>query len=219
MDSRTLQAITLATTGRMQAAANDGGLANIEESDLRAALRDSAYPHADHVSVEARVTLADWPGVGACDVQIGDGPRRMLVECKWCTDKHKLAETLWDLLKLASVVQSGKAATGFIAACAPASTWEHAPAAVLFAERDWGCTSFSRTLPTNGRGCFAASPRPARNVCQRFLEVARVSKATISCSGAEPWVLGSFTVTASGSVMLDADGVVLIEEVDPPGRA
>lgn len=129
--------MTLAAAGRLQAIANDGGLRSVKESDLRSAIRDSAYPHVAAVTIEVPVQLPHWPRVGGVDVQITDDADRLMIECKWCHDKNKLAEVVWDALKLASATAAGHASTGLIVAAASDSVWKRAPVSALFEARRW----------------------------------------------------------------------------------
>lgn len=209
--------MTLATAGRLQAIANDGGLESVKESDLRSAIRDSAYPHATAVTIEVPIQIPLWPRVGGVDVQITDHADRLMIECKWCHDKNKLAEVVWDALKLASATAAGQTSTGLIVAAASDSVWTLAPVSALFDERCWTLADL--------RGRFAAEwswlyrsvsvARPRR--LPAMIEMTDCQAAAIQAAGAEAWTLRAVTVIGSADMDMGLDdiGQLLAEHVDP----
>lgn len=217
MTNPSLRSIVLATAGRTQAVVNDGGLANVKESDLRSALRDSAYPHARCVEVEVALRLPYWPRVGAVDVRIGEGPEATLAECKWCHDADKLAETLWDALKLASATAAGIANCGLVVAAASDTTWAAAPASVLFEERGWQLLDLLAQLSKQWSWLYR-SVRVARP--QRLpatFDATRCHQGVILGADTEPWTLRAITIRAATGMdlQLDDSGVPLTEEGEP----
>lgn len=212
-----MSAIALAVAGRMQAIANDGGLRSVKESDLRSAIRDSAYPHATAVAIEAPIHLPHWPRVGGVDVQITDGSERLMIECKWCHDKDKLAEVLWDVLKLASATAAGEASTGLIVAAASDSVWKPAACRSLFDDRHWALGDLLRDFATQWSWLYRSVrvARPQR--LPGMIEITNCQSAAIRAAGAEAWTLRALTVVGATdlSVGLDDGGLPLSEYADP----
>jgi hypothetical protein len=207
MWTRTITAITLATAGRLQAIANDGGLQSVKESDLRSAIRDSAYPHATAVTIEVPIQLRHWPRVGGVDVQITDRADRLMIECKWCHDKDKLAEVVWDALKLASATTADKTSTGLIVAAASDSVWKLAPVSALFAEQCWTLGDllgrFAAEWSWLYRSVSVARPRrlPA------MIDVTDHQAAAIHVAGAQGWTLRALTVIGSADADMGLNGI------------
>lgn len=211
-----MSSMALAVAGRMQAIANDGGLRSVKESDLRSAIRDSAYPHATAVAIEAPIHLPHWPRVGGVDVQITDGCDRLLIECKWCHDKDKLAEVLWDVLKLASATAGGEATTGLIVAAASDSVWKRAASRRLFGDRHWNLGEllgdFAKEWSWLYRSVSVARPQRLPGM----IEITSCQTAAIRVTGVEPWTLRALTVVGSTdmSVGLGDGGLPLHEYAD-----
>jgi hypothetical protein len=80
---------------------------------------------AEDVRLEVGITVPNWlPSPGSTDVTIGKGePYRALIEVKvwqlgWC---------LWDMVKVASLVQAGKAEAGYLVVVATRSKFAKRP--------------------------------------------------------------------------------------------
>jgi len=210
-----LASVVLATAGRLQAVANDGGIVVIKEADLRSALRDSAYPHAAAVAVEVPLQLPHWPRVGCVDVRIGDGSEVMLVECKWCHDSDKLAETLWDTLKLASAAAAGFAGAGFVVAAAADTTWDSAAISPLFEDGQRHLPGLLKRFSAEWSWLYRSVKiaRPQR--LPAVVATTAFEPASIVCAATEPWTLRAIAVTAGpADLPLDQTGVPLVEEID-----
>lgn len=209
--------MTLAAAGRLQAVANDGGLRSVKESDLRSAIRDSAYPHVAAVTIEVPVQLPHCPRVGGVDVQITDDADRLMIECKWCYDKNKLAEVVWDALKLASATAAGYASAGLIVAAASDSVWKRAPFSALFEPRRWTLGDLLSRFGTEWAWLYRSVriARPRR--LPAMIEFTNCQAAAIQTSGVEAWTLRAMTVTGSAAMDmgLDDTGQPLHEHADP----
>lgn len=212
-----LSSIVLATAGRLQAMANDGALETVKESDLRSALRDSAYPHASAVGVETPLQLPYWPRVGGTDVKMIVGSEVLLAECKWCPNKDKLSETLWDVLKVASATAAGKADAGLVVAAAPDSVWQRATASALFAERSWTLIDLLSRFNDEWRWLYRSGKLARPRRVPGMINVADCYAAGIHMSGAASWTLRSITAigTPDVDVALDDNGLARLEQANP----
>lgn len=126
----TIAVALYAAAGELQAEVAAVGAMRVTEADARRAvghaLQMQVGPliHPEH-PVPAH---EQWPGrLGAIDVAILNSDRtsiRGVIEVKWCRDKDKLAEALWDALKMSLFSSSSGVEGAYLVYGASAQSWE-----------------------------------------------------------------------------------------------
>jgi hypothetical protein len=135
MDRASLdQAVRIASyaaAGELQKEVAETGVAHVSEADLRRAMRSGAQSQlGPAVTAEVAIPSSSaWKGrLGGVDVGVLDGQQLIAaIELKWCRDNGKLAEALWDALKLSpQTVDDGQLLAAYMAYAASESAWAKA---------------------------------------------------------------------------------------------
>jgi hypothetical protein len=117
-----------AAAGEMQREVAEVGAEHVSESDLRRAVRSGLQSQlGPFVHAECRMpNCAAWKGrLGSLDVAAIDGNTVLAgLEVKWCRHRDKVAEALWDALKLMPLtIDDGELAGAYLVYGAPSSAW------------------------------------------------------------------------------------------------
>ena len=121
-----------AAAGEMQREIADTRASQVTEADLRRAVRAGAQAQLGPVVIAEVPTppTSSWTGrLGALDVGIWDEEKLVGgIEVKWCRQPTKLAEALWDALKLVGqTIDDGQLLAAYLIYGAPDSTWNGDP--------------------------------------------------------------------------------------------
>lgn len=124
-----------AAAGDLQREVAEVGAQHVAEADMRRAVRSALqFQLGRHVTPEFPVPQNPaWRhGLGPFDVAVtGEAGLVGLVELKWCRQPHKLAEALWDALKLMPYTLEPVDVAGYLVYGAPQDLWQqpgHRPA-------------------------------------------------------------------------------------------
>jgi hypothetical protein len=116
--------------GELQSAMADIDAQRVSEADMRRAVRVALQAQVGRlVTPEHPVPpIPAWkPGLGAFDIAItNENGLLAAVELKWCRQSDKLAEALWDALKLVPYTHDSMELTAYLTYGASRSVWEHA---------------------------------------------------------------------------------------------
>ncbi len=125
----TLAVALHAAAGELQAEVAEVGADQVWEADLRRALRRGLqFQLGPCVSTEhALARVGAWHGrLGGVDVAVlRDGLVEAAIEVKWCRKADKLAEAVWDALKLVpfTIDSANPLRAAYLVYAAPLSTW------------------------------------------------------------------------------------------------
>jgi hypothetical protein len=196
---------TYAAAGEIQRHIADTAVQQVSEADLRRAVRAGLQAQLGPVVAAEAPTpqTPSWTGrLGGLDVAVLDGTKIAgAYELKWCRSNDKVAESIWDALKLLGLtINDGHSTAAYLVYGAPESAWllDKLPTE-LFDSADH---DVRQLLDRYGKEwCWlltgSKTARPVR--LPSVFTTTTVSEVPLHVPTGEDWVLKSARVQAQGS--------------------
>jgi hypothetical protein len=227
---RAVRVAAYAAAGEMQREIADARAAHVTEADLRRAVRAGAQAQLGPVVIAEVPTppTSSWTGrLGAIDVGLWDEETLVgAIEVKWCRQPAKLAEALWDALKLVGqTIDDGHLLAAYLIYGAPDSTWDGGPSlpGELFTSAEHDIRDLLARHDKHWRWLLtgAKSPRPAE-LRSRFATSLLADVPIRDPHSGESWSIRCVSLKAMDARMLFFDdGLIAADQpaFGPPAPA
>lgn len=181
--------------GELQSAVADIGASRVTEADARRAVRVALQAQLGRcVRPEHPVPpIPDWTrGLGAFDIAITEGENLVAaVEIKWCLQADKLAEAVWDALKLIPYTYGSMELAGYLMYAAPQSAWTHPgkrPVG-LFESREHNVLELLSRYEADWRWLLGGTKRPRPVELRSEFSTRLIGSVPILSASDEQWEL------------------------------
>ena len=213
-----------AAAGELQAEVAEVGPDQVWEADLRRAIRRGLqFQLGPHVRTEHALTpTGAWQGrLGGVDVAVlGNGGVQAAIEVKWCRNAEKLAEAVWDALKLVpfTIDCTDPVPAAYLAYAAPLSAWslaERLPVE-LFGDAEHDVAELLTRYAKYWKQWLPRGPNsPRLSEVRSTFRTTPIVTVPINVADGKHWDLRSVRVHASNAKMLFFNEHGLIADEQP----
>lgn len=219
---RAVSVAAYSAAGEIQKEVAETGVTHVSEADLRRAIRSGVQSQLGR-TVFAEVAIprnSSWKGrLGGVDVGVLEDQRLVAaIELKWCREKGKLAEALWDALKLSpQTIDGGEMVATYMAYAAAESAWSNVESlpTELFESTTHDIRALLQRHDKHWRW-LAASTKTVRPTDLRSqLTTTLIAAVPIHNPRGEDWVLKCVRLLAEAAPTVFFDGDGLVAEYQP----